>query len=280
VAFRVTAGRTRRTRAATALFVGAAMATLALSGCRSDATPQGSHLDPAQVDATSPPAVGECRMLTPSDLDHPSNASAAVPCDAPHTAETFATGTLPASFTTAEYDDERLAAFAFGTCGQKFMGYLGADESLAMRSVLSWTLFRPSQTAWDAGARWYRCDAVGGGPTSKSLLTLPDRIRGLLRKPADDWLACVKGGSVDTAPRVPCSQRHTFRAVTTIRLGKPEDDYPGDDAVSARTRNFCSDSVAAWLGYPAKYSFAYTWFPQPDWEAGNRRSVCWARTDQ
>ncbi len=251
------------------------------AACQSDASSDPrSNEDPAQVDATTPPATGRCRMLTPADLQRPSNATATVPCDAPHTAETYASGQLPTVYADADYDDRRLAGFAFGTCGTSFMEFLGADESLAMRSVLSWTMFRPSEAAWEAGARWYRCDAVGGGPTSTTLIALPDKTRGLLRKPNDDWLACVKGRSVDTAPRIPCSERHTFRAVTTIKLGGPDDEFPGDEAVAARTRNFCGDSVAAWLGYPARYSYAYTWFPQSDWAAGNRRSVCWARTDQ
>lgn len=257
-----------------------AAALLALTACQSDASPQGSNLDPAQVDAMDPPKKGGCRMLTPSDIRRPTNASRTIACEDPHTAETFAAGVLPASYADADYDDDRLAAFAYTTCSKEFIDFLGADESLAMRTVLSWTMFRPSRTAWDEGARWYRCDVVGGGSTSKTLLALPERTKGLMRKPDDDWMACVKGRSVDGAPRVPCSQRHTYRAVTTIKLGGLGDEYPGDDVVAERTRNFCGDSVGAWLGYPPRYSFGYTWFGLADWDAGNRRSVCWARTDQ
>ncbi len=274
--------RSRRTPVAARLLAALSALALAttLAGCRSDATPQGSNVDPSQVDATAPPETGECRMLTPSDIDQPSNATRAVPCEDPHTAETFATGDLPASFDDVDYDDERLAGFAYSRCGKEFMDFLGVDESLAMRSLLSWTMFRPSRTAWRDGARWYRCDVVGGGASSKTLLALPERTKGLMRKPDDGWMACVKGTSVDGAPRVPCTQRHTFRAVTTIKLGDAEDDYPGDEVVAERTRSFCGDSVGAWLGYPARYAFGYTWFGLADWDAGNRRSVCWARTDQ
>ena len=45
------------------------------------------------------------------------------------------------------------------------------------------------------------------------------------------------------------------------------------------TRDFCSDSVGAWLNYPVDYDFGYTWFHEAEWEAGNRRSVCWAKTE-
>jgi hypothetical protein len=50
--------------------------------------------------------------------------------------------------------------------------------------------------------------------------------------------------------------------------------------VEARSRDFCSKSVGAWLDYPVDYDFGYSWFHQPEWSAGNRRSVCWARTDR
>ena len=44
------------------------------------------------------------------------------------------------------------------------------------------------------------------------------------------------------------------------------------------TRDYCSDSVGAWLDYPPEYEFGYTWFHEAEWKAGNRRSVCWAKT--
>ena len=80
--------------------------------------------------------------------------------------------------------------------------------------------------------------------------------------------------------KVPCSQKHDWRAVTTIKLGETGDPYPGDRLVQVKTRDFCSESVGAWLGYPVDYDFGYTWFHEAEWQAGNRRSVCWAKTDQ
>ena len=47
-----------------------------------------------------------------------------------------------------------------------------------------------------------------------------------------------------------------------------------------RTRDFCSRSVAAWLNYPIDYDYGFTWFHEAEWKAGNRRSICWAKTDQ
>jgi hypothetical protein len=149
-----------------------------------------------------------------------------------------------------------------------------------MRTLVSWAWFRPSETAWDKGARWYRCDVVGGGEESKTYVPLPPTAAGLLAQVPldDDWMVCVNGPSVQGAPKIACSTKHNWRAVTTIKVGAPDDAYPGDRAVEVTTRDYCSQSVGAWLGYPPEYDYGYTWFHEGEWKAGNRRSVCWAAT--
>jgi hypothetical protein len=229
--------------------------------------------------AVARPKVGECRVLAPEDVAEPTNSSPVVPCQDPHTAETFLVDELPGHLAKADWDDGRLGDWAWERCSTAFQKHLGADESLAMRTVLSWAWFRPTRDAWEEGARWIRCDVVGGGETSPAYLDLPTSTRKLLRPRPDAWLVCVNGPTVE-GTKVPCDQPHTWRAVTTIVLGEPEDPYPGDRAVEINTRDFCSKSVAAWLGYPESYDFGYTWFHEEEWSAGNRRSVCWARTDQ
>lgn len=150
-----------------------------------------------------------------------------------------------------------------------------------MRSTLTWAWFRPSEKAWEQGARWYRCDVVGGAEQSEQLISLPQTAKGLLLgQPEDRWMVCVNGPTVAGSVKIPCSEPHTWRAVTTIKLGDARDPYPGDRLVEVRTRDFCSDSVGAWLNYPVDYDFGYTFFHEAEWEAGNRRSICWAKTDQ
>jgi hypothetical protein len=246
---------------------------LLLTGCFG----KSSSSDPA-ADSTVAPDVGACRMLSATDVAQPSNATPTVPCRDRHTAETFAVGPLPGRFATTSYDDEGLAAYAYRTCSEKFIRFTGADESLAMRTILSWAWFRPSQHAWDAGARWYRCDVIGGGDQTRAYVDLPTEAKGLLLgRPADALMVCAQGATVSGSVKVPCSEKHDWRAVTTIVVGEPGDPYPGDRVVQSRTRDFCSKSVGAFLDYPVDYDFGYSWFHEPEWKSGNRRSVCWAR---
>jgi len=256
-----------------------ALALALLAGCSegsSDADPD--EVPPVSVEA---PAAGECRRLTVEDIRRSTNDAEPVECTEPHNAETFLVDEFTGKAASAEPDDARLAAQAYRRCQREFVDFLGGTESLVMRSVLTWAWFRPSAEQWAAGARWYRCDVVGGGEKSAELVDLPRTARGvLLGMPADRWMVCADGHTVAGSPKIPCDQPHTWRAVTTIVLGKPEDPYPGERVVEVRTRDFCSESVGAWLNYPVEYDYGYTWFHEPEWRAGNRPSICWGKTDQ
>jgi hypothetical protein len=245
---------------------------LMVAGCSRDGS--------SDADSVEAPELGACRLLSPEDVASASNSVESVDCAENHTAETYAVGPLPSELAEAAYDDPDIGAFAYQTCSQGFMNFLGADESLAMRTLLSWAWFRPSEEAWDKGARWYRCDLVGGTEDASTFVTLPETAKGLMSSgvPDDEWMACVNAEDVPGAPRIPCSEEHTWRAVTTIKVGAEDDPYPGDQLVEVKSRDYCDASVSAWLGYPLEYRFAYTWFHEAEWKNGNRRSICWART--
>lgn len=247
---------------------------LLLAGCSAPLKPQ------TAADKTALPKLGACYDLAPEDTRSPSNAAEPVPCTGPHTSQTFAIGTLPAS-TGKVYDSPAHGKWMYATCEKAFQKFLAVDESLAMRIQLSWAWFRPSERGWDKGARWYRCDVVGGPADAATYAALPATAKGMFRaRPPEQWLTCAQGPSVLNSKKLSCAQAHDWRAVTTIKVGAPQDDYPGDRLVAVRTRDFCSDSVGAWMNYPVDYEFGYTWFREAEWQTGNRRSICWAKTEQ
>jgi hypothetical protein len=234
---------------------------------------------PSAADRTEPPKLGACYQLTPEDTARPSNDDEAVACSGQHTAQTFAIGTLPASSGT-EWKSRGHGTYVFTTCERAFEKFLGVDASLALRIRLSWAWFRPSEKGWEKGARWYRCDVVGGPDDATAYSPLPATAKGLFAgKPPEQWLTCAQGPTVARSKKVPCTAKHDWRAVTTIKLGEDKDAYPGDRIVEVRSRDFCSDSVGAWMNYPVDYEFGYTFFHEAEWKAGNRRTVCWAKTD-
>ncbi|MCW2712485.1 MAG: hypothetical protein JWP24_2679 [Marmoricola sp.] len=247
---------------------------LLLAACAAPLKPQ------TVADRTTPPTLGACYRITPADTAKASNGSEPVACSKPHTSQTFAVGTLPVS-TGKDYASPGHGKWVFTTCERAFEKFLGADQSLTLRIQLSWAWFRPSQRGWDKGARWYRCDVVGGSAQATSYAPLPATAKGLFAaKPPQQWLTCARGESVPTSKKLPCTEPHDWRAVTTIKLGDVRDPYPGDRISEVRSRDYCSDSVGAWMNYPVEYEFGYTWFHEAEWQAGNRRSVCWAKTAQ
>lgn len=259
----------------------AAVASLATLVSACSAAEQGGNADPDQVDTTALPKVGVCRDLTPADVALPANATAGVACTKPHTAETFLAVELPAALDDAEYDDPAVAKETYTTCAKGFAAFVGADESLVLRTTVTWASFRPSKKAWGKGARWVRCDALGGDATPTTYRRLPTTAKGLLAgRPDERWLSCARGETVGSGEKVPCSQKHDWRAVTTVKIGQPGDAYPGDRVMQSRTRAFCSQSVKAWLNYPAEYEYGFTFFHRAEWDVGNRRSVCWARSPE
>jgi hypothetical protein len=254
-----------------------ALLLLALSGCTQGSSDGGGS---SKADLAAP-ALGACRALTPGDVAQASNTSPVVDCSAKHTAETFTVGTFPADLVKDDPDAPALGAYVFERCQRRFGSFLGGDVSLVLRSTMTWAWFRPSRAAWADGAHWFRCDVVGGGEQSKSFVSLPKTAKGLLLgRPDDRWQVCVDGPSVSGSVKIPCSSPHTWRAVTTIAVGKPADAYPGDRVAETRTRDFCSKSVGAWLNYPVDYDYGYPWFHEAEWKAGNRRSICWAKTEE
>ncbi len=274
----------RATVAAAALALLAACSNGGIAGTGiggDDGGGSGDGSSGAGVD-TGPPEVGACRTLTPADVEEPTDDTETVPCGQEHTAETYAVGPLPDRFEDASFDDPELGELAYKRCSNKFPRFLGAEESRVLRSVLDWGWFRPSEEAWEAGARWYRCDVVGDQLSEQEYAPLPKTAKGALSglNPPDELVLCANGETVAGSEKVPCSEPHTWRAVTSIKLGGEQDTYPGDRVAEVRSRDFCSDSVGAFLNYPLDYEFGYTWFGEGEWEAGNRLSICWAKTSE
>lgn len=266
-------------RAVVAVLCGAVLTLGGLTACGTE--DQGDNTDSDLVDSVEVPDNGACRDLSPEDVAKPANATRTVTCSERHTAETYAVGELPSEYDKADYDDKGLGEYAYRTCATAFAQFVDADESVVLRTIASWAWFRPSKKAWSKGARWYRCDVLGGNAASASYRPLPETAKGMLAgRPTDAWLICERGARVGEGEKVPCSQKHDWRAVTTVKIGQPDDPYPGDRVMESRTRSFCRNSVQAWLGYPATFEFAFTFFHEAEWSVGLRRSVCWAKTSE
>ncbi|GAB3250535.1 hypothetical protein GCM10027425_07980 [Alteromonas gracilis] len=259
---------------------------LVLSACSSAGDPEPERQE-SPAARTPVPELGACRVLEPADVEQASDDTETVPCTEEHTAETFAIGTFPDAFAEAAYDDARLGRWIYERCGTAFATFLGGNDSAALRSMLSWAWFRAPEADWEAGARWYRCDVVGGRDDAEAYRALPRTAKGLLSGPPDDdWLLCARGERFPGSAKVACSTPHDWRAVTAVRVSldptRPDraaEPFPGPQVVSRVAQNLCSDSVLGYLNYPViDFDYAVTAFGRTEWELGDRRAICWARS--
>lgn len=242
-----------------------------------DALPGGG---PADVE---PPETKACRVLDAEAIAAASDDTDTVECSETHNAETFYVGELDKADGADDlaYDDPSLGARVYEECNARYIKFVGATRSLALRTVIDWAWWRPSEAAWEEGARWFRCDVVGGNEESAELVDLPETAKGvLLGIPPPKWMLCADGPVVAEAPKVACNQKHVWEAVSAVVMGKPTAKWPGQRVIEVNSRDYCSDWVGAWLNYPLDYEYGYTYFGRAEWEAGNRQSVCWAKPDQ
>ena len=143
-----------------------------LAACTADDSPEPTDPpsttttpDPSPTEATTPapaPKVGECHRLTYDAAVAPTAARRSVPCDWSHTAETFAAGRLETLVDgrLLAVDSDQVQQQVASACPEQLAGFVGGTEEQRRLSMLRAVWFTPTLEQSDAGADWFRCDAV------------------------------------------------------------------------------------------------------------------------
>lgn len=282
--------RPARVRPQVALALTAALtAALGLAGCSGsdepDAQPSSSRSSqassasatptPTPVDLAPAPRTGQCRTLTQTEAIAPTAPAApVVACTAAHTAQTYRVGELDlvreghllaVDSTVATRQVQRSCQGALG-------GWLGGDPRL---SVLTPIWFTPSVEQSDVGAAWFRCDVVALG-AGQRLAELPDRTKGLLatRAGRDRFGLCrtAAPAAPGSAP-VPCSAKHTFRALRAVDL--PGTTLPTPKAGQAILDPVCRQAATEAARDPLDIAWQQELPTAEQWAAGRRHGLCW-----
>jgi hypothetical protein len=128
--------------------------------------------------------------------------------------------------------------------------------------------------ASDQGADWFRCDviAVAG---DQQLAPLDGSLKGALRGSSDDYAMC---GTAEPGTkgfqRVLCRERHSWRALRTVDLGKGS--YPGASAAKAAGQKPCQQAGRGVAKDALDYKWGYEWPTAQQWAAGQTYGICWA----
>lgn len=237
----------------------------------------------AAPDTAAPaPEVGTCRTLPSAALNHFTDHSPAVDCAKPHTGYTLAVKQLPDDVAIKGVDiaNKSIQHAAATMCHDAFVSFIGGSAKRRALSRFSVTYYLPPQADFDRGAHWVRCDLVAN-KTQHSLAPLPEDPRGYLdgQDALDDYGLCSPGApGKKKFALVMCSQKHTYRAVTAIKLGAKSAKYPGTDVTREDGQRQCASYIKKDMGKTGGYTYGWTYPTPKDWDNGQRYGYCWLKT--
>lgn len=195
----------------------------------------------------SPPEVAQCHALDrPEHFGVLSDGAPAVPCDGPHTTETYMIGDLSASPRFSErYPalEERGDVAELACSGSVVRAYVAAHPRQALYGL--WTVaFLPTPAEWADGARWVRCDLAvvrqESGPFEPLAMDFSLQNAATTEN-ADDILRCYQGGGAE-AVDVRCADSHDSR---DVNMWIPVTAEPSELEIVQQ----CVPSVTEWAAF-------------------------------
>jgi hypothetical protein len=249
-------------------------------GDQPSGSPTTRPVDSSPAEPTPPapaPRVGDCHRLSYDGAVAPTARNRTVACDQPHTAETYRVGRLDTVVDgrLLAVDSDEVQAQVATTCPDRLAEFVGGTEEQRRLSMLRAVWFTPTLEQSDAGADWFRCDAVALAEDSR-LLELEGTLGGALDTEAGRQRFGVCGtAEPGTAGfrRVACAEPHTWRALRTVSLPGP--DYPGEEAAARAGETPCRDAANAQAPDPLDFQWGYEWPTAEQWAAGQTWGVCW-----
>jgi hypothetical protein len=268
-----------RRRALGAVLVVALASTLA--ACSGDEPADDDTPSARQTTAAEPPAgpkAGACYPLPFETAVAPTSEIEAVPCAEPHTSETVAVGTFDALVAghLVAVDSTRVQAQVAEACPRALTTYVGGNLESLRLSMIRPVWFTPTVEDSDAGAEWYRCDAVLLAGTSR-LAELTTSLKGALAtaKSRKRYAMCgTAAPDAENFQRVLCSAKHSWRAIDVVAFR--EGAYPGEKKVRAAGRSQCEDAAADVAEDPLVFEWGYEWPTREQWEMGQSFGRCWS----
>lgn len=257
---------------------------LVLTGCTGSDGPEDAASSGGAGSATPEPPepprrpkVGDCHRIGWEQAVSPTATDSRVRCRRRHTAVTFHVGRVERTKAgrPRPVDSARVQRQVARACPERLPDFLGGTVDQVRRSLFRAVWFTPTLEQAEAGAGWFRCDVVATG-AGESLRRLPAELKGVLGSPerAEEFALCATGepGS-DSFTRVPCSDQHAWRAVTTVDL--EGDSYPGPEAVESAMEDACSDAATEVASDPLDVRWSQEGPTKVQWRGGQRHGFCW-----
>jgi len=167
----------------------------------------------------------------------------------------------------AEYDTQlALLDTSFSECKTELNEVIGANspDGSTMTTIFSTDETGPSQSEWDEGARWIRCNAtakvpVNEGEPSAGLMQLPEDLYSvMLTDDGRQFNYCWKNGDTGTE-RAICGTPKAKQMFLTLSSRFPQADvkpWVSKKWADKQAKDFCNDAVRPYMkSNKAKYRY-------------------------
>ena len=198
-----------------------------------------------------------------------------VPCEGPHTAQTFFVGSLPEGFGIPDKASAKSRLRATRACTPEAMNaYLGLTNTAIPSRFQVVTVF-PSQAQWNAGERWVRCDvALRGGRNYTSFSGTAQQL--VASTPREQFNFCtpsVPGSRTKSA--FPCTKpKKNWIMVAERDLGKVGSNFPGSRSVERKAKRICQKVGNTYTVRKSFYPWWAIWPTRVGWQDGDRTAQC------
>ncbi|MEV0459784.1 septum formation family protein [Catellatospora methionotrophica] len=267
-----------RGRLTVGTMLAALLTNLALAGCGStlptevDSALTDDWVKVADVRAWAPEA-GVCLGGVPRDTGRYTDP--VVDCAKSHYAEVVHVGEFP-GLTAAPGPKDKAAALV--ECDQKSAAYLGRPWGQARLELV---LAVPTPSAWDGGARWFRCDVTEVESVFDEMdwTQRTGSLKGAV--PPALLVGCTnaeeKAAAIVTMPEVACTKAHDSEFVGFYRASMAT-AYPKSERQWNVVHDRCQDLAAKFLGVSAGSADRIGVISSPNneksWADGDRTVRC------
>lgn len=232
------------------------------------------------------PTAGTCHE-TPYNAFGSLSAYGPVDCAEPHLAETIHVGTLTGAAASRDVPPvkgsvELLGAYA--ECDERARTFLGED----FRYGRLWLgVVLPSNSGWNGGARWFRCDLfqVASVEDFGDAVSREGSLNGVLAADGALRLGCyqvraARNGSIDKMTAIACTKTHNSE-FAGVYQAPASAAYPESAAELDRVHAACRKVVAGYVKVPddddLEFRTGTVVVPnlEDDWKAGNHGVRCY-----
>lgn len=199
----------------------------------------------------------------------------AIPCDGPHTTQTFYVGSLPDSFGVPDKAGAQARVRATRACTTEAMNtYLGLTNTTIPSRFQIVAVF-PTPGQWNAGERWVRCDvALRGGRNYTSFAGSAQQLVASTPRAQFDFCTPSVPGS-RTKAAYPCTQpKKNWIMIAERDLGSIGSNFPGSRSVERKAKRICEKLANKYTVRNKFYPWWAIWPTRVGWRDGDRTAQC------